>query len=409
MHPNNTLQSHADASDLAINPIYLRMSPSKLSGTHFPARNVGALPALTVTAEVRSNTARHGHSSGMSSLSGLSSHWSVTSIPSRPRHVAGQFSSYNESTAVLQPLGTKHQRAKSAGSSTTVSSQPVVVRTYMGSRGSSRNGSPHPTTIPRNMSRRSHLPPTNEFSFDAVLRAVEPEIQSAIDAIAEICARSRMSLADEHEAHIPPQGEIRESEPSWIGRQHGGRQGWRMTQGTLTAVPEASSSSERLAGGSKASSESGKGKNSAYGSLKEIITGKQVGHWSEGEGDASESTFVGEASSSKKYGQYVTKTGNECQNTPSTALISPATASKQLSFDTPTAEPLTLADPLVFTSSSGPGKPRLHGRSGSGSLTSWLPWPRFPAISGPASGNSERLQAETRLKSLLQNTTAPIT
>lgn len=59
--------------------------------------------------------------------------------------------------------------------------------------------SPHPA---------ARLPAVDDFSFFGILRAVDPEIRGAIDAIAEICARSRLSLADEYDAHLPPQGEI---------------------------------------------------------------------------------------------------------------------------------------------------------------------------------------------------------
>ena len=169
----------------------------------------------------------------------------------------------------------KHRGPKSTSSTTTLSSQPVLVRAYTGSRPPSRARSIQSITAAPTMGADSKLPPIEAFSFDGILRAVEPDIQDAIDAIAEICARSRMSLANEHAAHMPPQGEILAGgpyAPTSRFRQHGLAIRTSGLEHPLTAVPEASSSSERLAGGSKASSRSGTGKMTAYGSLKNIIT-----------------------------------------------------------------------------------------------------------------------------------------
>lgn len=81
--------------------------------------------------------------------------------------------------------------AKSTSSKTTVTSQPVVVRTYSGSRHTSRPGSGFNT--PRSFAMNGHsnvsalsaglarqneqLPALEDFSFSAILRAVDPEIR----------------------------------------------------------------------------------------------------------------------------------------------------------------------------------------------------------------------------------------
>jgi hypothetical protein len=71
------------------------------------------------------------------------------------------------------------------------------------------NGQSNASVLSAGLARQNEqLPAIEDFSFSAILRAVDPEIRDAIDAIAEICARSRMSLADEYDAHLPPQGEI---------------------------------------------------------------------------------------------------------------------------------------------------------------------------------------------------------
>jgi hypothetical protein len=67
------------------------------------------------------------------------------------------------------------------------------------------------------------------------------DFQSAIDGIAEICAKNRLSLAEEYGSHLPPVGEITAVTTDIISvRQQHGRFGMRRA---LTSVPEASSGS----------------------------------------------------------------------------------------------------------------------------------------------------------------------
>ncbi len=80
------------------------------------------------------------------------------------------------------------------------------------------------------MSKGDELPPVSDFSIEGILAAIQPDIEGTIDAIAEIMGRSRLTLANEYESHMPPQGEIRAA-----------------THPPLLPVEEASSSNERLA------------------------------------------------------------------------------------------------------------------------------------------------------------------
>jgi hypothetical protein len=52
------------------------------------------------------------------------------------------------------------------------------------------------------------LPAVEEFGIEAILRAIEPDIRSTLDSIAEICGRSKLSLANEYGSHIAPFGEV---------------------------------------------------------------------------------------------------------------------------------------------------------------------------------------------------------
>jgi hypothetical protein len=80
------------------------------------------------------------------------------------------------------------------------------------------------------MGKRDELPPVSDFTIDGILAAIQPDIEGTVDAIAEIMGRSRLSLANEYDSHMPPQGEIRASSRS-----------------ALLPVEEASSINEQLA------------------------------------------------------------------------------------------------------------------------------------------------------------------
>jgi hypothetical protein len=111
--------------------------------------------------------------------------------------------------------------------------QPVLVRSYT---------SPKRTPFGSPSGRSHALPPIDAFSFADILRAADStDLQSAIDGIAEICAKNRLSLAEEYGSHLPPVGEITAVTTETISvRQQHGRFGMRRA---LTSVPEASSGS----------------------------------------------------------------------------------------------------------------------------------------------------------------------
>lgn len=52
------------------------------------------------------------------------------------------------------------------------------------------------------------LPSDKDFSIESILQAIEPDIRGTLDSIAEICGRSKLSLANEYGSHIAPLGEI---------------------------------------------------------------------------------------------------------------------------------------------------------------------------------------------------------
>lgn len=114
-------------------------------------------------------------------------------------------------------------------SSTTNPSQPVLIRVH------SHVASTHdrPAARPprsRSFKDMSRLPPISEYSFEGIWSTVQRDVEEDVNAIAEIWGQHRLVMADQHESHLPPQGEIT-ALPS-----------------QLQAVAEASSSTERLGG-----------------------------------------------------------------------------------------------------------------------------------------------------------------
>lgn len=366
------------------------------------------IDAESSTSRSGRRTSRHGYSN---SFGGLSSLWGTSTAASSLTSNAqlnpefAQLPTQRDRAAALRQLnGTStpspfsRSTSKASSSRTTLSSQPVIVRTYSGTRPRS-SSSARPSSIAARGRMKTEPPPrlpkVEEFSFDGILRAVEPDIQGTIDAIAEICARSKMSLADEHASHIPPQGEITNPEstgPSLQPYRTLG-QGWRITgydHVPLTTVPEASSSS----GGSRGSSDSGKRRRtSAYGSLKNLVTGKQR-----------------ELGSTDKAGVPLETSGELnwaalVQQHPPVAIMTSPTASRQLSLDITTIDATNAA---VAASSKQTGNEQVTSRPAratrSASLTSWIPLPWPTATATAPAARDDASTAETRLKDLLRST-----
>jgi hypothetical protein len=175
------------------------------------------------------------------------------------------------------------------------------------------------------------------------------------------------------------------------------------------AVPEASSSSERLAQEERVAG-SKKRSQSAYGSLKSVISGGS-GKRKALDGD----TFREQETSSKQVeaqhqGPAWAVHASSSSSHPAITLASPV-ASKHVSLDTSSAMPddsghtrpqtaLTRRNPSYQRGASMRSLPASRIRSGTlGSLKAWLPWPR---PSDPNSRSQHDLtNAEDRLREML--------
>ncbi|KAL1626764.1 hypothetical protein SLS56_006757 [Neofusicoccum ribis] len=329
-------------------------------------------------------------------------------------------------------------KPKSTTTETSVSSRPVIVRTYSGGTTSSRAqraseqrrvdaSAPAAASSSSSSSQMPHrpstLPPTADFSFDGILHAVEPEIAGAIDAIAAICARSKLSLADEYTAHRPPHEILDPPIPiSPSQREHW----WSVVRDTaLSAVPEASSSSERLVGSRTASrasvSSAGRSargrKNSAYGSLKSIVSGDSNARKglaalfgsNDGHDDGTDYHEPPSPTGFHHIGHWLVSDSTHPSITLSSGPAARA-ASPRVSLAT-SEEPMG-----TTTASTLNGGAAAHGptRQRSNSRSTWLPWPgqeprppdhgRASIPDTPTSGTA----AEQRLKELLRTTSPPV-
>ena len=84
-----------------------------------------------------------------------------------------------------------------SSTSATNSNKPVLVR------------APSKADMKKKPKPRVHtgspkFPALESFSFQDILASIGPEADASIDAIAEICGRSKMSLAEEHGSQLPP-------------------------------------------------------------------------------------------------------------------------------------------------------------------------------------------------------------
>ncbi|KAL8677186.1 MAG: hypothetical protein Q9186_006362 [Xanthomendoza sp. 1 TL-2023] len=121
---------------------------------------------------------------------------------------------YRDHEAALRRLNGQdthsRQRPKAPDTASAASTQPVLVREY--SLGNSMSSSPRQSKMrPAKRSsgyRSSGLPPLESFSFQDILASIDSDVQVSIDKIAEICGRSKMSMADEYSSHMPPQSDF---------------------------------------------------------------------------------------------------------------------------------------------------------------------------------------------------------
>lgn len=118
--------------------------------------------------------------------------------------LARRTAAFRQLNGTPRPLSSRRHRREpsTTNRSSTLATQPVLVRAYSEDEQAGQS-----STMPL-PPRDVQLPSVQDFSIEGILRAIEPEIRSTLDSIAEICGRSKLSLANEYGSHIAPFGEI---------------------------------------------------------------------------------------------------------------------------------------------------------------------------------------------------------
>ncbi|MCJ1382872.1 hypothetical protein MMC17_005985 [Xylographa soralifera] len=205
------------------------------------------------------------------------------SRPNPPRHTAEEPQLALSKPRTSTPTARRQHAAKATSTTT---SAPILVNPSpfpaMATTGSARpsNRPHHPASKASPRSPKHALPPLSAFSFAEILASIDMDVKAEIDSIAEICGRSKLSLANEYGSHLPPHGErfpgdIGDTERAELG---GGE------QKALEVVEEAAESLGHGSLEASASGEDGEGRvPRAWGAgARRVGVGRAVARVSEG-------------------------------------------------------------------------------------------------------------------------------
>lgn len=205
--------------------------------------------------------------------------WSAnTSSPSlieseeaaRGEHILDEATVANRISALRQLNGatrSRHRYAKSTGARNSTFSQPVIVRTYSGAA-RPRSQQQDLVTVKKENGRSAmaknqvvfKLPPIEAFTFKGIMDEIRQGVSEDLERIAEICARSRYSLSNQYEVHMPPHGR---GEPILVGPGANG------SGPTLQAVGADDEPTRHVGRGSRVGRRT---KSVAYGTLETIMS-----------------------------------------------------------------------------------------------------------------------------------------
>jgi hypothetical protein len=165
-----------------------------------------------------------------------------------------------------------HRYAKSTGAKNSTFSQPVIVRTYSGAtRPTSRQRDIVTVKEANGHSKKSSakmdlkLPPVEAFSFKGIMEEIRNGVSDDLERIAEICARSKYSLSNQYEVHMPPHGHGESFLPGTIPSTSSSSNGGP----TLQAVGSEEDPGRQIGRGSRGGR---RAKSAAYGTLETIMS-----------------------------------------------------------------------------------------------------------------------------------------
>lgn len=194
----------------------------------------------------------------------------------RGEHILDEATVANRISALRQLNGatrSRHRYAKSTGARSSTFSQPVIVRTYSGAaRPRSQQRDVITVKKEKGLSAMANgktelkLPPVEAFSFKGIMDEIRHGVAEDLERIAEICARSKYSLSNQYEVHMPPHGR---GEPI-LQRVGLGVGSHAATAGpTLQAIGSDDEGARHMGRGSRAGRRT---KSVAYGTLETIMS-----------------------------------------------------------------------------------------------------------------------------------------
>ena len=160
-----------------------------------------------------------------------------------------------------------HRYAKSTGARNSTFSQPVIVRTYSGAV-RPRSQQRDLITVKREKGQSANvitkmefkLPPVEAFTFKGIMDEIRHGVSEDLERIAEICARTKYSLSNQYEVHMPPHGH---GEPTVVGTgENGGGP-------TLQAIESDDEQPRQVGRGTRLGRRT---KSAAYGTLETIMS-----------------------------------------------------------------------------------------------------------------------------------------
>lgn len=318
-----------------------------------------------------------------------------------------------------------HRYAKSTGARNSTFSQPVIVRTYSGAtrpRSEQRDivtvKKEHEQSLALPAKMDLKMPPVEAFTFKGIMDEIRHGVTEDLERIAEICARSKYSLSNQYEVHMPPHGQGEaflqttgvvsapntnagptlqaigsdEEQTRSVGRSsRGGRRTKSVAYGTLETIMSSSRSSEKE-----------KSKKKPAAEIAEEVRGRAA----KKELEAKAKAVAGPSGQIPKHirsksstfaSLIIDKVQGFKQDAAApvrspAALISeparPQTSAAELGVPTPvepshsrspTLNSLTIQKPAIIQNESQASTLRLEPDTGPsilGSFSSWLPWTR---------------------------------
>ncbi|KAG4433152.1 hypothetical protein IFR05_011365 [Cadophora sp. M221] len=134
----------------------------------------------------------------------------------RGEHILDEATVAHRISALRQLNGATHSRhryAKSTGARNSTFSQPVIVRTYSGAARPPSKQRDIVTVKKENGwsamaagKMELKMPPVEAFTFKGIMEEIKHGVAEDLERIAEICARSKYSLSNQYEVHMPPHG-----------------------------------------------------------------------------------------------------------------------------------------------------------------------------------------------------------